>query len=753
MLVQHGFNSRFGWLALVVWALIACGATVALGDDLALPAADVSPASALTTAPVVPTSQPLAAKPPLNHFADKGSPALPPEAKAGSIPVVAEVSQAEQITRIERTIDDDRKRIEQLRADLQSPESEFNLAEAAFKTIDEHLEAAKVDAQSLKDDGDAAGFAEAEAGIADMTKTWRLARERFDLAIETRKTLQQQMAALEEKLTQDQAALGKLKGNVVPQATTAPVAETLTPASDPQTAAAKTDAASSPATSLTAEAVPTAPSPAPTAVAAPSANPALAAISSEAPAAAKPVSTEPAVPVVKRSKELAKAQSDADLKKEEAAEAERDVLSVSGRISALERDIGLEQKLLLAAQRKSDIAVQSGEALDEEYDKRAAEGTSAVELRELRSKRRDTEQLVRKAREEIRDRTARLNQLQQQLAELQREELAALVEAQNKQTEAEQAEEVVSDLSNPYALRNLMQWMLDHGPKVGLILLSMLLLRLCAVLSSQRFVTVILERGARGTKQEREDRARTLLGVFRNAFSITIVIGGLLMLCEEVGIAIAPLMGGAAVLGLAAAFGAQNLIRDYFYGFVILIENQYKINDVLRIGDMTGQVEQITLRMTVLRDIEGSVHFIPNGKIDSVTNMTHGWSRALLEVSVAYKENVDHVMEVLVDLALELRKDPIFGSLIIDNPEMLGVDGLGDSGVLIKMLMKTRPLQQWKVKREMLRRIKQRFDELDIEIPFPQQTVHHFFDGENENNAAIATDSTPRPKWNIKKAA
>jgi len=690
--------------------------------------------------------------PPINHLADKGTAKLPADLKlAIPAPVVPEVSQAEQITRLERTIEEERSLIEKLHQETQAPDNEFNLAETAFKSVDQALSEAKYDAKTLAEDGDSAGQAEAEAKIADLSKTWKLARERFDLAIETRKTLQQQIAALEEKLSQDRAVLEKLKG-IVPKP--APIAESteLAPAAAPTTAESpdtsappKPDSASSAA--VVSPALPPLPA---ISAATPTPAPAREPAGGEAAAAAvldvAKVTTDSTKPV---SKELVKAKSDAHQKKEEAEAAQREVQSVADRIAALERNIALEQKLLVSAQKKSDIAFQTRAALDEDYDKRAAEGSSAAELTALREQLRDADRFFGRSRAEVRERTERLTELQQQLADLQREELAALNDAKTKQREAVEAEEVVTELSNPYAIRNLLQWLLDHGPKIGLIVVAMLVLRLFAVLSSQRFVTSIIERGARGTKQEREDRARTLMGVFRNAFSITIVVGGVLMLCEEAGIAIAPLMGGAAVLGLAAAFGAQNLIRDYFYGFVILIENQYKINDVLRIGDMSGQVEQITLRMTVLRDMEGCVHFIPNGKIDSVTNMTHGWSRALLEVGVSYKENVDHVMEVLVDLAIDLRRDPAFGPLIIDNPEMLGVDGFGESSVTIKMLMKTRPLQQWKVKREMLRRIKHRFDQLGIEIPFPQRIVHHRMDG-----AVQASEDVPQDlPWNVRQAA
>jgi small conductance mechanosensitive channel len=172
------------------------------------------------------------------------------------------------------------------------------------------------------------------------------------------------------------------------------------------------------------------------------------------------------------------------------------------------------------------------------------------------------------------------------------------------------------------------------------------------------------------------------------------------------------------------AFGAQNLIRDYFTGFVIILENQYSMNDVVRIAGTAGMVERITLRMTVLRDIEGTVHFIPNGEIKTVSNMTHGWSRAVFDVGVAYKEDVDRVIDTIIQVGRELRSDPFFKRLILEDLTMLGLDNMGDSAIIIKFFIKTRPLKQWDVKRAMLRRLKKRFDELGIEIPFPHRTVY-----------------------------
>jgi len=180
-----------------------------------------------------------------------------------------------------------------------------------------------------------------------------------------------------------------------------------------------------------------------------------------------------------------------------------------------------------------------------------------------------------------------------------------------------------------------------------------------------------------------------------------------------------------AVVGLAVAFGAQNLIRDYFSGFMILLEDQYKISDVITINNMTGKVERITLRITVLRDFEGKVYFIPNGQITSVINLTHEWSRVVLDISVAYKEKVEKVMGVLLEMSQKLASEPAFSGVVLREPELFGVERLSESGVLLRLCLVVRPSQKDTVRREMLRRIKARFDELGIEIPLPQRMVHY----------------------------
>ena len=429
------------------------------------------------------------------------------------------------------------------------------------------------------------------------------------------------------------------------------------------------------------------------------------------------------------SKELVKAKEEVQKKAVEVQQAEDEAQTVAERLATLDKNIELEQKHLKNAQKQADNASEARNLLTEEFEKKATqEGTKQADLRELARKVREADGRFDTARKELRTHTDRLDELHAERAQLLSLQAEASHKVEEAKKEAEAAEQKVADLQNPFAPMNMLRWTIEHGPNLLAIIIAMILLLWLSKIFTRRIVKIMAHGGIRGSKDEREDRANTLVGVFHNAVSVTIWIGGLLMILQESGIPIAPLLGGAAVFGLAVAFGAQNLIRDYFYGFVILLENQYKINDVVRIGDNSGQVERITLRMTVLRDLEGCVHFIPNGQITSVVNMTHGWSRALFDVGVAYKENTDKVVQVIEELGRELRKDPKFKLMILEDLEMLGVDALGDSAVVIKFFIKTRTLKQWNVKREMLRRIKLRFDELGIEIPFPHRTVYHHFE-------------------------
>ncbi len=274
------------------------------------------------------------------------------------------------------------------------------------------------------------------------------------------------------------------------------------------------------------------------------------------------------------------------------------------------------------------------------------------------------------------------------------------------------------DLLNPYSLHATLQWLIDHGPRLLIILVALIVVNRLVHWSSRHIVQLVITRTRpRGAGGESEHRVDTLVSVLRGTAKAIVIIAGLLMILQELEVPVMPLLSGAAIAGLAIAFGSQNLIRDYFSGFMILLEDQYVVNDIVKIGDHTGVVERVTLRVTVLRDLEGNVHFIPNGSIAGVTNMSYSWSRALFEVAVTNKEDADRAMQILLDLSRELRQDPQCGPLILDDAQMLGVEALSESTQNIKFFIKTQPLKQWDVKREMLRRIKHRFEELGIAVP------------------------------------
>jgi len=226
------------------------------------------------------------------------------------------------------------------------------------------------------------------------------------------------------------------------------------------------------------------------------------------------------------------------------------------------------------------------------------------------------------------------------------------------------------------------------------------------------------------TTNEREQRAITLAGIFKGVSRSVIVLVASIMVLNDLGVNTTPLIAGASVAGLAISFGAQNLIRDFISGFFILLENQYRLGDVIRAAGVSGQVEDMNLRTTVLRDQEGAAHFIPNGEIKVVSNLAKEWSRAVVNVGVAYKEDLDRVVSVLNSVGQELSQDPIFGSGILETPQVLGVENFGDSQVTLRIVTKTRPLKQWETARELRKRIKAAFDREGIEMPYPHRVVY-----------------------------
>jgi len=223
---------------------------------------------------------------------------------------------------------------------------------------------------------------------------------------------------------------------------------------------------------------------------------------------------------------------------------------------------------------------------------------------------------------------------------------------------------------------------------------------------------------------EMEKRAATVSAILRKTAGTVIwLIAGVTAL-KEVGFDVAPILAGAGVIGLAVGFGAQNLVRDVITGLFMLMENQIRVNDVAVINGTGGLVEEINLRTTVLRGLDGTVHIFPNGTVTSLSNMTRDFSYYVFDIGVAYKEDTDRVIELLKEVTEEVRGDPQYGSKILEPLDVLGVDKFADSAVIIKVRIKTRPIAQWMVGREMNRRIKKKFDEAGVEIPFPHVSVY-----------------------------
>jgi small conductance mechanosensitive channel len=231
-------------------------------------------------------------------------------------------------------------------------------------------------------------------------------------------------------------------------------------------------------------------------------------------------------------------------------------------------------------------------------------------------------------------------------------------------------------------------------------------------------------------------RALTLLPLLRTvALGLLVLLAGLTVL-SELGVDIAPLLAGAGVVGLAIGFGSQTLVKDLVTGVFILSEDQIAVGDVVNVADRSGLVEALTIRTIRLRGLDGNVHVIPYSEVKTVENMTKDYSRYVLDVGVAYREDTDRVVEVLKELGAELQKDPEFGSRILAPIEILGVDRFADSAVIVRARLMTRPIEQWNVGREFNRRMKKRFDELGIEIPFPTRTV--YFGVDQTGNASAA---------------
>jgi len=223
---------------------------------------------------------------------------------------------------------------------------------------------------------------------------------------------------------------------------------------------------------------------------------------------------------------------------------------------------------------------------------------------------------------------------------------------------------------------------------------------------------------------ERQQQLVTLKTIALHAIEAVIFVVYIMNMLNLFGIDVRPILATAGVMGVAIGFGAKRFVEDLITGVMLILEGQIQVGDIIEVGTRMGTVEKLNLKMVVLRDFSGNVHYIRNGMIDIVTNYTRDFAYAVLEIGVAYKENIDNVMKVVIDVAQNELKNGEYGKYLLGDIEMLGLNSFGDSSVNVKFRIKTLPANQWEVAREFNRLIKNKFDELGIEIPFPQRTLH-----------------------------
>lgn len=622
----------------------------------------------------------------------------------------AGLSDAERIGEIQESLEHDQNQLLALEQEMDNPNSEYAIAEKEFRSAKEEMESISEKLEAARQSNAPSAIESLEKEEASLQRLRKLAEDRFDLAIEDRKTLREQRTTLRRKIENDKAALAAITGENEEQN-----AEKTEGTTDDSTSNRTTDRESNNVSEHRN-----------------SSDNDSSGHSDESDSDKRSHSdnsdrsdeTKGESDSDEQNPELAKALEEADEKDKEADEAQEETRSIAVRLADIQKLVVQEQKELTLARKKVDLASATQLTLSQELTRRTAEEAEAAELSELRASIASASSRLIQARSEVAEISERLNDHRAEQSSLQSEHIVALHETEKKRQEANDAESRIAAIRNPFTLQNISHWLLLHGPPILAIVAGMFIFNWLASFFASRSVLLVTSSSGRGSKTERENRAKTLVGVFQNASTVGIFIAGAMMVLDEAGANITVLMGGVAVIGLAVAFGAQNLIKDYFYGFVMLLENQYMLNDFVRVGGVSGQVERITLRMTVLRDSNGVVHFIPNGTINSVSNETHGWSRAVCEIAIGYQESLDRISDVLNAVSKELHQDATFGGLLLELPSAPAIENLGESAILLKMSVKTLPNKHGAVKQEWLKRIKNRFSDLGIQHPFPQRSIH-----------------------------
>jgi small conductance mechanosensitive channel len=610
----------------------------------------------------------------------------PAEERSPADRTVGELSDAERLLRMQQVVTADETKLERLRTDLESRQTFLDLLTGRMAEFQDIWDEMQTRLEALEPTSEEATLLRAE--ISRLEHEYERFNTHSSLTFEAERALRTQIRGLEEKILTDRHALAVFRGTEPIEAEKALV-------------------------SPLASAEPATPSAPPTGV------PLMPGVPVTVPSTPAEATARPLLP---ETPEQIAARQELERKRRVADSAEEAVVTFVQRKEAVEVQIELEETLLRVDEEALENLTGYLAEREEWLEARVAAGAGNEELSELRTQRDRIQDEIQRVGDEVARRRVDLDSLRERLVHAAGEQERVTEYATQMRKEAEKVRKWLVWLESPLYPGNLALWAVERGPRVLAVLLLAGLVILFLRVSLRRIARAVVTK-SRKARSSAVNRADTLALSFESVATTLILAACVLLVLQEAGLDVKTVLGGAAILGVAIAFGAQNLMRDYFTGFMMLLEDQYELGDLVTIGSITGTVERVNMRVTMLRDLEGRVHFIPNGQIGSLTNRTYDWARALVEIPVGPEHDVDRVMALLVDVAHSLKADPEWADEIVDDPQMLGVDKFTESGVSIKLLLKTQPERMFPVRRELLRRIKKAFDEAGIQPGVPQRVV------------------------------
>lgn len=292
---------------------------------------------------------------------------------------------------------------------------------------------------------------------------------------------------------------------------------------------------------------------------------------------------------------------------------------------------------------------------------------------------------------------------------------------------------MLANLQNIFSLDVILSWLTKNGPEILVILLIAYIIQRFSGTIIDKIIRRTVRRDSFTSEEAEEKRENTLIGVFHGVVRLVVWLMAALIILSSVGVNIAPILAGAGVAGVALGFGAQYVVRDFLAGFFIIFENHFRIKDWICVGDICGEVEDIGLRTTILRDLDGTVHYVPNGQIKIASNLSQVFGRMNLDLSLAYEVDLEKAIDVINKVGKDLAEDKEWKDKIIEAPKFIRIDKFADSAMIVKILGDTKPLTQWETLGEFRKRLKLAFDKEGIVIPY-QQIVVHQANKENKTN-------------------